>query len=264
MIYEYLFEFNCSFSMFQRTIERDRGMFQTADHNAWTPLINVQNPESGFTLLEIMVAIFIFAIVITTIFASYNSLFSGNETIDQSIVSYEMGENCLKQMITDLKSIYVVLPPEYTPPDLGDSHDLYRIVGDAVDIGGTEFPQLRFTSLSHVSFRGKLQHGIAEIVYYVQETDDGHFLLKRADHLYPYPPFEKKASDPILCKDVKALLFRYYDKNGEEYDLWNSDAQGSGYSTPRAVSIRLELISDSQILQFETMVTIPVFREKKG
>lgn len=238
-------------------------MYQKADPNGRKPLINIRYPDSGFTLLEIMIAIFIFAIVITTIFASYNALFSGNKTIDQGVASYEMGKNCLKQMITDVESIYVSLRPEYSPPALGDSHDLYRIVGDAVDIHGSEFPQLRFTSLSHMSLRGKSQHGIAEIVYYIQGKDDGHYLLKRSDNLYPYPSFEKKASDPVLCKDVKSLIIKYYDKNGDEYDLWDSDAEDSGYSTPRAINIKLELTSGSQILQFETMVSLPVYREKK-
>jgi general secretion pathway protein J len=225
--------------------------------------IDPRHPAWGFTLLEIMIAIFIFAIVVSTIFASYNALFSGNETIEQDTASYEMARNCLNRMMIDLESIHVSLPPEYSSENVADSHDLYRIAGDIVDIQGSEFPKLRFTSLSHIAFGGKTRNGIAEIVYYAQIEEDGRYLLKRADNLHPYPLFEEKAGDPVLCKDVKSLTVKYYDESGTEYDLWDSDAEEFGYSTPRAIRIKLELASESQPLLFETMITLPVFREKK-
>ena len=217
----------------------------------------------GFTLLEIMIAIFIFSVVVTTIFASYNALFSGNETIEKGTASYEMAKNCLDRMMIDLESIHVSLPPQYSSQTVSDSHDLYRIVGDLVDIQGREFPKLRFVSLSHIAFGGKAQNGIAEIVYYVQEEGDDRYVLKRADNLHPYPSFEEKAGDPVLCKDVKSLTVKYYDEDGTEYDLWDSDAESFGYATPRSIGIKLELASASQPLLFETRVTLPVFREKK-
>lgn len=225
--------------------------------------IDPRHPARGFTLLEIMIAIFIFAVVLTTIFASYNALFSGNETIEQGTASYEMAKNCLSRMMIDLESIHISLPPEYAPQTVADSHDLYRVVGEMVDIQGREFPKLRFTSLSHIAFGGKTQNGIAEIVYYVQIEGEDRYRLKRADNLHPYPSFEEKAGDPVLCKDLKSLTVKYYDENGTEYDLWDSDAEAFGYSTPRAIRIKLELASASEPLLFETMVTLPVFREKK-
>jgi len=217
----------------------------------------------GFTLLEIMIAIFIFAIVITTIFASYSAVSSGNEIIDQNTASYEMASNCLNRMIMDLESIHLTLAPAYSPPALGDPPELYRIDGETIDIQGTAFPRLRFTSLSHISFGEKKESGIAQIVYYVQAAEDGNYVLRRADKLYPYGKFEEKPADPILCRDVKSLTFKYYDNDGTEYDLWDSDSEEFGYSTPRAIGIKLELAEGSGSIFFETMVNLPAYREKK-
>ena len=216
----------------------------------------------GFTLLEILIAIFIFAIIATTLFASYSAILSGNKTTDQGTAVYEMAKNCLKRMIVDLESIHLSLPPGYSPPDLGGPSELYRIVGDIFDIQGTAFPRLRFTSLAHVSFGEKTQKGIAEIVYYVQ-ADDDHYVLKRADNLYPYQEFEEKDRDPILCKNLKSLEFKYYDQEGTAHDLWDSDDEDFGYSTPKAIGIKIELAESSGSLPFETMVTFPVCREEK-
>ena len=219
--------------------------------------------DRGFTLLEIMIAIFIFAIIATTIFTSYSSLLSGSETSDQVTASYEMAKNCLNRMIVDLESIHLTLPPGYSPPVLGEPPELYRIVGDIFDIQGVSFPRLRFTSLAHLSFGGKTEKGIAQIVYYVMTSGDGNYVLKRADNLYPYETFEERAGDPVLCPDVKSLTLKYYDQDGTAYDLWDSDDEDFGYSTPKAIDITLELAKSSDSLWFKTMVTLPVYRKKK-
>ena len=219
--------------------------------------------DRGFTLLEIMIAISIFAIIVTTIFTSYSTLLSGSETSDQGTASYEMAKNCLNRMIVDLESIHLTLPPGYSPPVLGEPPENYRFVGEISDIQGVSFPRLRFTSLAHLSFGGKTEKGIAEIVYYVQASGDGNYVLKRADNLYPYETFEEKAGDPVLCTDVKSLTFKYYDQDGTDYDLWDSDDEDFGYSTPKAIDINLELAESSNSLWFKTMVTLPVYRKKK-
>ena len=230
---------------------------------SWHRVFASRFADRGFTLLEIMIAIFIFAIIVTTIFTSYTSLLSGNESSDQGTASYEMAKNCLNQMIVDLESIHLTLPPGYSPPVLGEPPELYRIVGEIFDIQGVSFPRLRFTSLAHLSFGGKTEKGIAEIVYYVQASGNGNYVLKRADNLYPYETFEEKAGDPVLCTDVKSLTFKYYDQDRTAYDLWDSDDEDFGYSTPKAIDINLELAESSGSLWFKTMVTLPVYRKKR-
>jgi general secretion pathway protein J len=226
------------------------------------PATRIQQPAPGFTLLEIMIAIFIFAVVVTTIFASYRTVFSNADIIDQEITSYEMARNCLNRMLIDLQSMHLALPPDYAPPDFDDPPDPFRLVGEATNIKGSDFPWLRFTSLAHLPLGKSRPGGIVEIVYYIQGTDDAGFVLKRADNSYPFQDFEEKASDPVLCEDIKALTIKYLDQEGEEYDVWDSDDQTYEYATPEAVKIKLELETGSGSVLFETMVTLPVIREK--
>jgi general secretion pathway protein J len=213
--------------------------------------------------MEILVATAILAIVVTTVLASFNSVFSTTEVLDDSADIYAMAKNCLKRMALDLESIHVTQRPIYKPPELDQSPDPYRIVASAVDIGGTGFAQnLRFTSRAHVGFEKISRQGIAEVIYYVKAGDDGHLTLKRADNLFPYPEFEEKGSDPALCKYVKSLSFKFYDKEGIEFDVWDSDSDEFGYATPKAIAIKLELANKTASHTFETMVSLPVSREK--
>lgn len=225
------------------------------------PATGNQQLAAGFTLLEILLAIFIFAIIITTIFASYRTVFSGTDAINKDQAYYEMAKGCLNRMVIDLQSIYIALPPAYTIPDFDDSPDSFRIVSDTDFIKGLSFARLRFTSLAHLPL-GKNQHdGIAEIVYYVEETGENQLVLKRSDSLNLLQSAQKKTTDPVLCKGLKKLEYTFYDQEGTEYETWNSELKEFDYTTPRAIGIKLELNTGSDTgLLFETRVNLPAQR----
>lgn len=180
----------------------------------------------------------------------------------ENVASYEMAKNCLDRMAVDLRSVYVVQKPEYKPPDAESLPDDYRIVGDTTDEKDLLFSRLRFASLAHLLLEDNVRDGIAEIYYYVTETEDRGFVLKRSDSLYPYTSFEEKATDPILCEHVKLMTFLFYDQEGAEYNFWDSDSEAFGYATPRAIRIKLGVGDTDTTVSIETMVTIPVYRKK--
>ena len=215
-------------------------------------------------MLEIMVAIFIFGIVVTTIFSSYRTVLISTESVQQTITDYEAAKNCLNRMILDMQSVYISPTSAYQRPDMNDPPDPYRVVGDTTDTGGAELPRLRFTSLAHLTFGKSKRNGIAEIVYYIQAVKDDYFILRRSDKLYPYPPFEENGKDPVLCENVKSLSFTYYDQENNEYELWDSDSDEFKYATPKAIGIKMEIGDITSPLLLKTMVTLPIYRKKIG
>ena len=217
----------------------------------------------GFTMLEILIAIFIFAIVITALFSTYRTVLSEARVVDEGTSTYEMAKNCLNRMIFDLQSAYIPLAPLYKIADMDDPPNPHRFTGEVADIGEGTFSKLRFASLAHVDLEGSLAEGIAEIVYYVQETDTNGYVLRRADNLYPYKEFEENRRDPVLCESIKALTFTYYDQEGREYEVWDSESDSFAYATPTAVNLKLEVLGGAGSLNMETMVLLPVVRIKK-
>jgi general secretion pathway protein J len=212
--------------------------------------------------MEILLAFLILAIVMSTILGSFNAVFSTTDTLENSSKYYDMAKNCLNRMSLDLAALYVTQPPFYKKPEFDDPPDIYRIVGSNVDIDGTGFATLRFTSSAHIPLDNSSRGGIAEIVYYVQTKTDGQLVLKRADHLFPYPPFEETGSDPVLSRHVKSLAFKYFDAEGEESEAWNSDTDDYDHATPTAIGIQLEIGNESETYTFETTVRLAVYRKK--
>jgi general secretion pathway protein J len=234
---------------------------QTAENRNKRQATSGRKPRGGFTLVELMLAILIFGLVVTTVLVSFNAVFSSTEALEINSTIYEMAKNCLKRMTVDLESIYVAQPPIYKPPEFDETPNDFRFVGISGDQSGTGFAQLRFTSRAHARFEKSYRKGIAEIVYYVQRKEDGNNVLKRADNLYPYPDFEEKGADPTLCEHVKSLAFSYVDAEGSDNDVWDSESDEYKYATPKAVAIKLEIEIKESTHIFETLVYLPIYRQ---
>ena len=218
----------------------------------------------GFTLLEILVALFIFSIVMTTIFGSFNMVIGNAGDIELKASNYEMGKICLNRIISDIRLLYLPLGPLYSPPEFTDEPDPNRLLGEKTVINGVDFSTLLFTANAHLPFEGSTITGIARIGYYVQYTSDENFVLKRSDKLFPSDIFEQDPNDPIICENLKALSFFYYTEDGQEFDYWDSDSTEFGYASPSALKIVLKLGSEADEIGLETMIILPVVREKRG
>ena len=219
--------------------------------------------EDGFTLFEILIAIFIFSVIVTTIFGSYRAVFSTTEAINAGMASFEMVGSGLHRISADITSACIAVSPGYQPPKVDGPPDPYRIVGDQGPTSEGNFARMRFASFDHMPMGKDRSGGIAQIVYYVQPLEDGGHVLKRADHLAPYPDMEAPGNDPILIENLKSLKFLYYDQEGTEHETWDSESREFNYATPAAVKIKVEVGDDTVSFSFETMVEFPVVREPR-
>lgn len=222
---------------------------------------DVQESQSGFTLLEIMVAIFIFAVIITTVFGSFRAVFSSTDALGGDASVFESARTCLERMTGDLNALVIADYPRYAQPEFNEPEDMYRLVGDTSDVAGSTFGRLRFTSLAHLPLNQDPRQGVCRIVYYVHEGRNDQPVLRRADHLYPFPDFEESEDDPVLCDNIIALEFEYMDADGEIGDRWNSESADNDYATPRLVEIRLTVGTQDRSKTFSTRIPLHVFRK---
>ena len=226
----------------------------------WTRRPDKTINAGGFTLLEILTAIFILSIVVSLVLGSFDGIFSSADYINNSTDLFEMGNAAIIRISADLSAFYAMPYPRYKPPDIDDDPELYRIVGDTRSVDGEAFSWLRFASLAHLPINQDSQDGIAEIVYYVQKSETDGFVLKRSDKLYPYPEFEESPDDPVVCEQVQTFKLVFYDVQGRELEEWNSEDDDTQYSTPRAVGIRLAVGEKASPFLFETQMVLPVYR----
>jgi general secretion pathway protein J len=215
----------------------------------------------GFTLLEIMVAMFVFALLITTVFGSFRMVFSSTDAVGGDLAIYSSARTCLDRMAVDLLALKIMDYPRYKKPEFNDSEDPFRLLGETSEVDGIDFGRLTFTSLAHLPINGDQRQGVARIVYYAHQGPGETFVLRRADHLFPFPDFEESDNDPILCENLQALEFGYLDAEGESTDRWDSESADNEYTTPRGIEIRLTVGQPSRTKLFSTR--IPLYVQRK-
>jgi general secretion pathway protein J len=207
----------------------------------------------GFTLLEILLAIFILAIVMSTVFASYTGTLRVVEDSRYGNDVYAMARNTMKRIIADMESI---------SPYNGS----FRFISEETGIGEEDFTTVTFFTSAHLDFFGDHSSGIAVVSYYVEEDKEKEgYLLKRNDVLYRGEEEEEdvKASGFVLCDSLKSVTFAFYDSGGEVYESWDSSstlAPAKGRA-PALVSIGLEFINpedEENPFHFTTRVFIPM------
>jgi general secretion pathway protein J len=153
--------------------------------------------------------------------------------------------------------------PRYHPPDIDDEAEIFRVNGTQDFIDAQTFSRLRFTTMAHLRLNQDPYSGIAQVVYYVQEEPDRGLVLKRADHLFPYPEFEPAAGDPVLCENVQAFEMTFFSADGQDYPEWDSESDDVNYSTPRSIAVRLAVGDADAPYVFTTEVALPVYRFKE-
>lgn len=221
-----------------------------------------KNRSTGFTLIEVLIAIFLFSMVITAVFASFKEISFSANIVNKSGAVYEMIQGAMGVIKRDLESVYVEPFISYTQKGFNDDPDPYRFEGQ-MDMSSSEsFPMIRFTTKSHLPVNRDTRNGVAEVVYYMDETEEYGWVLRRSDRIFFHEDFEKKPIHPTLLRQVKSLTVTYYDEEGEDHDDWDSDSDEFGYATPSSVAIRVEIGDDDQLLPFETRIELPCFRKK--
>lgn len=236
---------------------------------------------AGFTLIEILVSISIFAVLATMVYSSLNAVLSRNEAIKEAGNVHEMAKNALNRMTMDLTAMFVEQYPEYQVPGINDPPDPYRVLGEEDYVRGNLSSRLSFVSTEHLGISSDIVSGLGRIVYYLEQpgdrpgdrfadrsgNGDGQgLLLKRSEKPFPYDidpdsPLDT-AQDPVLCEGIETFSLTFVDENGQTHREWNSDSETYRFATPRAVIIHMKVASNNAAHDFTTRVDIPVYRER--
>ena len=198
--------------------------------------------KGGFTLVEVLLAMSIFAAVVSTLFLSFNTIASSVGPIQEGITTHETATLALERLVTDVKATCITQPPAYAPPDGGEDGDRFRWVAGEDSLDGERFSRLRFASFEHLPLPLNGEERIGIIGYGVVLDKDGGLVLKRWDTaLTQYAGEDEWIPEeaPVICDGIRAFELEFMDGEGEFHRDWDSDDSTFRYATPRALRIRL-------------------------
>ena len=220
------------------------------------------NPAGGFTLLEILIAIFIFALIVSAVFTAYRGTLNIIDETESQEDIYQMARIAMERITGDLESAYLPETTQTGEPDKATSEPaLFQ--GEKKYMEDLRCGELRFLSLAHLTFSDeKSLAEPAEIAYYgATGTGEDVFDLYRSDTSLTRERPESGTGGLLLCKGLSSIDFIYYDAEGESHENWDSDEGPSKGKLPSRVSILMEFpnrTGPERPFRFMTGVAIPM------
>ncbi|MFH1081084.1 MAG: prepilin-type N-terminal cleavage/methylation domain-containing protein [Pseudomonadota bacterium] len=210
----------------------------------------------GFTLIEILIAIFILGVVLSTVYAAYTGTFRMIRISEDNRDIYGMGRMTMSRMIQDFNNM---------SPYRGE----FEFYAKRMEFGNQAFPRLLFTSTVNLDLGGqKSPAGISTIEYVVQEDrEQEEFVLIRAETIHrEHETDEQKGLKAVgfpLCNRLHSLNYKFYDLAGKEYEIWDSRANSEAQKgrTPVMIVVELNLVNpdhQDHPFKFMTKVYLPV------
>ncbi|MCP4115266.1 MAG: prepilin-type N-terminal cleavage/methylation domain-containing protein [Desulfobacteraceae bacterium] len=215
----------------------------------------------GFTLIEILIAVLIFGVLMTTLFTSFQSFITSSTVVGDGLAQDERIRTLLGHLERDLGALYITRPPRYKKPATTSDPDPFRFHGTRESAGGTQVSKLGFASLNHLSLGGADIPGVARIIYRVRSNDDNGMDLCRADTLRPFEEPRERACDPVLVRDISGFDLTYVDEDGDEHTSWDSESGTVKYTLPVSIKFKITLDTGDTPRIIETQIPIPVSRE---
>ncbi|MBF0527185.1 MAG: prepilin-type N-terminal cleavage/methylation domain-containing protein [Deltaproteobacteria bacterium] len=215
----------------------------------------------GFTLIEVMLAVAILAIITTVI---YSSLIQGLKTVEEcreTQETYQIARVIFDRMIRDLSSAYVSPNVKKPPTSPSGRKAFYGLIGRRFEDSQGPKDTLCFTSMAHLDTGGSFDHQVLTRIGYYLDQDplqDG-FILYRRDNPALDDDLDKGGVALELGERVAGLRFRYVDPVQGIIDLWDSTSPERNNVLPQQVIITLTLVDRAKEKKtFETRVFIPM------
>ena len=181
--------------------------------------------ERGFTLIEVLIALFLTAILLSSIYFTFFSMLESREVISEDLERQREVRRFIDFMGMEIESAYVSDINAYT-----------RFVGSKAEIGGRSFSTLEFTFFTHTVVSKGSPSGDLKSVRYSVGKGDGEKIDLFKERWDAFTGQGGKGSFKVeAVEDIKGFDVSYFNE-GNWVKSWRN-APGRG--TPEAVSFVL-------------------------
>ncbi len=209
--------------------------------------------DKGFTLIEVLIAVFIASIVLTVLYASFFQINRAKDRIEEDLEIYHEARIIMSKITKDLATAF--------PRGLVNSQSTTITIPFFYGVKEGENSKLSFTSISRTPTQNARESDQSEISYFLAPIDESElFALMRRDN----PTFEPDSGGTqyALSERIAGFTLTYLPKSPETDEIqeytseWNSNET---LSLPAAVNVNLILKGPrGEDMEFSTLVMIPI------
>jgi type II secretion system protein J len=172
----------------------------------------------GFTLIEVLIAIAIFALLMIAVYQTFDQSVRSYQTVERSRDLNETARLILDRIQDDLQSAVIFT----------DNPDMVLVGEDGTGPGGQPTDRLVFATLNHLPLDPNApESDLAEVEYQIRPDPETRApLLVRREKAYLDDDHEKGGVVTVLSDKVQGLNFRYFDGTEALKEAWDGRALG--------------------------------------
>ncbi len=187
-----------------------------------------QHPEDGFTLVEVLLAVSLVAMMATLVFGSLYVTLSAIDTARANSATEQIVRSTLRVMADELS--------------VSESRDVGPWMGINGLLDGRPADSVAFLTMGQ--FRGAESAKDTELVRIVYTREGDRLLRFVRRNLYGLT--DESVEQVELATKVKGFNVRYYDGKSK---LWLDEWTGHGTESPKAILLELTLLQENAELQ---------------
>ncbi len=197
--------------------------------------MNAGSRQAGFTLIEVLVAMAIFAIMSAFAYGALNQTLLSAEILGERMTRLQAIQRAVRQLDSD----FMQLAARPVRKDLGDTHSP-ALEADLLSGAALELTRAGWSNPLAMP-RGTLQR----VAYQVEDEELIRYYWNVLDRTY-----SNETLAVTLLDGVDSLQIRYLLDSDEWSERWPPEGQAQNSASrlrPRAVEIVLRLINDGEI-----------------
>jgi prepilin-type N-terminal cleavage/methylation domain-containing protein len=194
--------------------------------------------KKGFTLLEILIAIFILAIILTIVLGPFTGIMASSREAERKIDLYQTARSLMDLISADIRGIF--------PQPVEEGGLMFRITEERLE-GMTTMPRLDFVTTHSLLIGPQRNRFLSEVTYSLRKNPQNELytFIRRAESP-PSEPFDEGGREVALCRIIEN--FRIQSVSEDEA------ASETAGEIPRALMIDFTLNLDGERENFVTMV----------
>jgi len=201
--------------------------------------------QGGFTLAEILIAVFILSIVMATILGTFTGVISSAREAETRSELYQTGRSLMDLITTDFRCLFPQTNAEKTP--------FFRAEPRTLD--GEETTVVSFVTTNALTMGKERNPFLSEVTYELKRDQDGPgYVLWRRSESPARPPYDSGGREIPICRIAKRFRLEFISKGARRKDLIDV--------LPEAVKVELVLHLEGYQEGFMTMVRPMVRMEK--
>ncbi|MDP8215234.1 MAG: prepilin-type N-terminal cleavage/methylation domain-containing protein [Candidatus Euphemobacter frigidus] len=217
-----------------------------------------QERNGGFTIIEILIAITLGAVVLASVYGAYYTVMKTTRNYSRVSDIYQTARIVLDTMAKEISGAYQPLFAEQGTKFLGKDEWYGGFENDTLNMVTTTCLRGEEDEIGYDSF---------EVSYYLGHgRQDGLLFMKTAPYfILEAEELFQEGEEIILAENVRALDFKYFDAEGEWVEAWEveeenvaeeSEAPALPYGVRITISMGLE--GEKETTRFSTVASLPM------